>query len=306
MKKILKFLNEYKKWVFFTITLLCIDFVVEFIKVKDSLKDKLKTLISVIIIITITLILESLTEKIIKNQLKSREIVIPSLIWYIIKAIFLTLGTLIALERMGISLTPIITTLGIGSLAVALALQDPLKDLFSGINLTITKKIKPGDYIRLENGIEGIVEDISWNSTMIRQPSNNMIIIPNSTLTKSIITNYNLPSLDTLINIEVGVSYDSDLDKVEKITLEVAKEILKKFVGETEDFKPIVRYRSFGEYSINLIAILKAKSYQDQFIIRHEFMKELYKRFKKEGIEIPFPTKTVYIKNSTGTKDKEG
>ena len=212
------------------------------------------------------------------------------------KIFILLIGVLIILQTLGISITPILTTLGIGGLAVALALQDTLSNLFSGLHLVATKKIRVGDYIKLETGEEGYVVDITWRNTIIRQLPNNLIIIPNSKLSQSIVTNFYLPEKVLSVLIDVGVSYDSDLEKVERVTLEVAREVMREVEGGVPEFEPFLRFHTFDDFSINFTVILRAKEFVDQYRVKHEFIKRLKKRYDKEGIEIPFPIRTIYMK----------
>ncbi|MDL1956411.1 MAG: mechanosensitive ion channel family protein [Candidatus Desulfofervidus auxilii] len=213
----------------------------------------------------------------------------------LIKGLILVLGALVILHTLGISITPLITTLGIGGLAVALALQDTLANLFAGLHILASKKIKPGDYIKLESGEEGYVTDITWRDTTIRQLPNNIVIIPNSKLASAIITNYNLPQKEMSVLVQVGVSYDSDLEKVEKVTIEVAKEVMREVNGGVPEFEPFIRYHTFDDFSINFTVILRAKEFVDQYLVKHEFVKRLKKRYDEEGIEIPFPIRTVFL-----------
>jgi small-conductance mechanosensitive channel len=216
-----------------------------------------------------------------------------SLFKSIINIIVYLLGLLVMLESFGISITPILTALGVGGLAVALALQDTLSNLFAGIQITLTRTIKPGDYIHLISGEEGTVVDITWRSTTLLTQSDNMTVIPNSKLATTIITNYSLPKRNLQISIPVGVSYDSELDKVERITLEVGEEVMKEFGIET---KPLFRYKEFGPSAVNFKLTMDVNEYSQQYSMQHEFIKRLYKRFKAEGIEMPYPTTSVYLK----------
>ncbi len=203
---------------------------------------------------------------------------------------------LVILQTLGISITPLLTALGVGGLAVALALQETLSNLFAGLHILASKKLKPGDYIELDSGQTGTVQDISWRNTTLRTIGNNLVIVPNSHVASAIITNYAGPEKEMSLIVPVGVSYGSDLEKVEKVVIDVATEILKKVEGAVPDYEPKVRYNEFAESSINFSAILRIQEFTDQYVIRHEFMKALHKRFKKEGIEIPFPQRDVHIK----------
>ena len=217
-----------------------------------------------------------------------------SLFKSIINILVYSLGLLVLLQSFGVSITPILTALGVGGLAVALALQDTLSNLFAGIQITLTRTIKPGDYIHLTSGEEGTVIDITWRSTTLLTQSDNMTVIPNSKLATTIITNYSLPKQDFSITVNVGIGYGSDLDKVERITLEVAEQVMR---GLNINGSPTFRYKEFGNSSINFGLSMNINQFSQQYVLRHEFIKSLYKRFKVEGIDIPYPTTSVYIKN---------
>lgn len=216
------------------------------------------------------------------------------------KFIFFAVGGMIILDNLGISLTPLLTTLGIGSLAVAIALQDTLGNFFAGLHVKADRPIELGHYIRIESGEEGFVEHIGWRSTRIRMLPNNMVVVPNSKLVGSIITNYYLPERELAVLVQVGVHYDSDLEHVERVTIEVGKEILQTVTGGVSTFQPFIRYHTFSDSSINFTVILRAKEFVDNFLIKHEFIKRLQARYKKEGITIPFPIRTLYFANGIG------
>lgn len=99
------------------------------------------------------------------------------------------------------------------------------------------------------------------------------------------------------IVVPVGVSYNRDLDKVEKITIKVAKKILKKVPGAVRDFEPFIRYNEFSDSSINFSVILRVKEYTSKYLVVHEFIKELKRAYDKEGIEIPFPQRVLHFAN---------
>jgi len=213
-----------------------------------------------------------------------------------VRGIIILIAVLIVLETAGVSITPLVASLGVGSLAVALALQSPLANFFAGIQILADKPIEVGQYIRLDSGEEGYVTNIGWRSTTIRALPNNLIVVPNSRIMDAIITNYHLPQRELSILVQVGVHYDSDLEHVERVTCEVAKEVLTTVPGGKKDFEPFIRYHTFGESSINFTVILRAEEFVDGYLIKHEFVKRLHKRFKEEGIVIPFPIRTLDIK----------
>lgn len=214
----------------------------------------------------------------------------------IIRIIIFIIGALSVLKLFGVEITPLLAAVGVSGLAVSLALQDTLTNLFSGIQIILSNQILPGNYVRLSSGEEGYVADINWRTTKIRQLANNMVIIPNSMLTSAILTNYDDPAKELSILLDVGVSYESDLERVEEVTIAVAKEIMQEIEGAVPDNEPFIRYNAFQDFSINFTVILRGQEFVSQYLIKHEFIKRLHRRYKEEGIEIPFPIRTIYTR----------
>jgi len=200
---------------------------------------------------------------------------------------------LVILGTLGISITPIIASLGITSLAVALALQPTLENFFSGVQLVIDKPIRVGDYIELESGEQGFMERIGWRSTWIKMLPNNIVIMPNSKLSQSKIINYYYPEKELSVPVDVGVHYNSDLEHVERVTLEVAREILKSHKWGVDSYDPFVVYHTFDSSSINFTVMLRAEEYFNRFFIKSAFIKALHKRFSDEVIVIPYPIRAI-------------
>lgn len=216
------------------------------------------------------------------------------------RAMVVALGALLVLSNLGISIAPLITALGVGSLAVALALQDTLSNIFAGFYILINRQIRPGDYVRLDSGQEGHVMDVGWRTTRLHEPSNDIVIVPNSKLGQAIVTNFHLPELEFSFPVPVGVGYGSDLDRVEGVALEVAGEVQRSVEGAVPGFVPALRYQSFGDSSVNFVVVLRVRQFVDRALLIHEFIKRLHKRFARENIEIPFPQRVVHLeKNST-------
>ncbi|OFZ80225.1 MAG: hypothetical protein A2583_11520 [Bdellovibrionales bacterium RIFOXYD1_FULL_53_11] len=207
---------------------------------------------------------------------------------------------LIVLDTMGISITPILASLGIGSVAVALALQDTLGNLFSGFYMLLDKPIRIGDFIRLDGGLEGHVKRIGWRSTHILLLSNNMIVVPNSRLSSQIITNFNLPESESAFLVPLSVAYDSDLSKAERVLLETASQIMKKTDGGAVQAEPLVRFGAFGNHGIECNVVLRAARFTDSYLLKHEFIKAAHARLASEGITIPYPQTVVHM---AGTKE---
>jgi small-conductance mechanosensitive channel len=204
-----------------------------------------------------------------------------------------TVGLLVILNGLGLSITPMLTALGVGGLAVALALQEPLANFFAGVFITLAGQIRLGDYIKLDSGQEGYVADFSWRSTRLRMLPNNLVVVPNAKLAQAIVINHHLPSQDLAVLVEVGVDYSSDLAQVERVVMDTGRHVMAEVPGGVAEFEPFIRYHTFGESSIDFTVILRAKEFVDQYLVKHEFIKRLHARFSQEGIVIPFPIRTL-------------
>lgn len=209
--------------------------------------------------------------------------------WIVIVGI----GLLVILNGLGVSITPMLTALGVGGLAVALALQEPLGNLFAGLTTTAAGQIRVGDYVKLDSGVEGYVADFGWRSTRIRMLAGNLVLVPNSKLSQAVVTNFHLPANDLAVLVDVSVDYDSDLAKVERVTTEVAQSVMREVPGGVPEFSPFVRFHTFADSSINFSVIMRAKEFVDQFLVKHEFVKRLHSRYAAEGIVIPFPQRVM-------------
>jgi len=228
-----------------------------------------------------------------------------------VNVVVLGLGLLFVLRVIGVDISPLLAGGAIGGLAVALALQDTLSNLFAGLYMTIDKPVSVGDFIKLESGEEGFVEEIGRRSTKVRLWANSLVVIPNSKLSQSVITNYFLPAQEMSVYVPCGVAYDSDLERVERVTIEVAKEVMARVEGSSPDWEPVVRWQRFGDFAITFVTVLRVTDFATQYRLKSEFVKALHRRFQQEGIEIRFPIRTVIVRPSgsapeTGGGDQSG
>ena len=254
--------------------------------------------IHVLVILSVAIAMANLSGKIFRNFVQKSNLSIPAtgLANGILKGTILVIGFLIILSILGISITPLITALGVGGLAVALALQDTLANLFSGIHILVEKSVRVGDFIRLETGQEGYVDDITWRTTRIRMLPNNMVIVPNAKLAQSIVTNYYLPEQRMSLLIPISVSYEADPDRVEALLVEEATRAAAEVPGLLADPAPFVRFiPGFGESSLDFTLICQVSEFVDQYLAQHELRKRILRRFRVEGIEIPFPQRVVHV-----------
>lgn len=212
--------------------------------------------------------------------------------WLVPLAVYM-LGALTALDVLGVSITPLVAGLGIGGIAVALAVQPTLSNLFSGISLVSEGELNEGDFIELDGGPSGFVVGVSWRSTKILDRFNNLIMIPNSVLMESVMTNYYSDSMEMTVLVECGVSYGSDLERVESVSLEVANQVREEVDEAADDFEPVVRFNNFGESNIDFVIVMRAEDRVGSFVVRHEMMKRVHARFESEGIEINYPVRKL-------------
>lgn len=219
-----------------------------------------------------------------------------SLTKIVVNAGVLTLGLLILFQTVGIKITPILGALGVGGIAVALALQDTLANFFSGLQVMASKQINLGDYVQLDGGQEGFVSDIGWRAATLKMLNNNVVVVPNTKLAQAIVTNYSLEERDFAVRMTIGVAYDSDLEKVERVTIEVARDVMTRIEGTAKTFEPLVRFHTFAESTIQFNVIMRYEDYGAQFIAQHELVKALHTRYQREGIVIPFPIRTVLMR----------
>lgn len=270
------------------------------------LRESLKLIIAKILLATflasVTLVISRLAVGFIQLYSSKGEdgSQLTSLLENLTKLLVFLFGTLVIIQSLGISITPLLTALGIGGISIGFALQSTLANLFSGIGIITSRKVRLGDYIKLASGQEGYVTDIAWRQTVIRDIYENLIVIPNAKIVGDTFKNYHLPEKEMLIPIEVGVSYESDLEQVEAVTLEVAEEVRAKILGGVSKYKAFIRYHRFDYFSINFTVYLGVQEFYDHLLVRHEFIKKLYKRYQAEGIKIPFPIQNIYMPQRDG------
>jgi small-conductance mechanosensitive channel len=203
-----------------------------------------------------------------------------------------SIGLLLVVQTLGVAIAPVLTALGVGALAVALALKDTLENLFSGLQIIASGQIRSGDYIKLESGIEGYVTDITWRTTTVRDLSDNLVVVPNAKLAQTSFTNYALPERELSVSVQVLVPYDADLGLVERVTLEAARQILRE-TGAPPAFEPSLRFTELGNENVKLTVFLRASAFVDQFKLRSDFIKRLQARYRHERIAPPFPARTA-------------
>jgi small-conductance mechanosensitive channel len=194
------------------------------------------------------------------------------------------------------SLTPLLTAFGVGGIAVALALQDTLSNLFAGFYISISGLVRIDDYIKLSTGEEGYVTDINWRCTTMRTLANNMIVVPNNKLAQTIYTNYYLPEPRMGLSVSLSVGYDSDVDRVEAILLEETIAAAALVEGLLADPAPSIRFNPGpGDWALIYQVNFNVAKFADQYKVQSSLRKILFKRLQAEKVSMPFPTSTVHV-----------
>jgi small-conductance mechanosensitive channel len=223
---------------------------------------------------------------------------VTSLTQNLAELIVLIIGALVLLNALNVKVTPILTALGVGGLAVALALQDTLSNLFAGFYISVSGQIRLGDYIKLNSGEEGYLTDIGWRSTAIKAGLNNLIIVPNSKLAQAIVTNYSLPDKRVGASLQIMTDFESDPEQIERILLEEAKKALTEIEGMA-DAPPSVVLEPTGDWSLVFTIGFQVTEFSKQGGVKHALRKRIIKRFRAEGIPIPVPARAVYLHTAT-------
>ena len=216
---------------------------------------------------------------------------------FLVRLLFIILATIIILENLGVHLVALWTTLGVGSVAVALGLQETLSNAFAGLYIMADRPVGPGDYVKLDSGQEGYVVRIGWRATSLRTLSNNIVYIPNASLAKAVITNYSRPEERMSLGIPVSVAYGSNPNRVEKLLVEIAQEAARDGLeGLLSLPEPSARLiPGFGASSLDFSLNVQVRRFVDQYLVQSELRKRIIDRFAKEKIEMPFPTRTVLL-----------
>ncbi len=295
--------EQVRGWVIFWFMLGAIMYILPILSDVYPAIDKRVILITRIIgtlyIFSVTWVIAHIIAGLLEIRSKQDNTILPStsILGNIVKAMIYVIGFILILQTFGVAIAPLVTALGVGGIAVALALQPTLSNLFSGLQIIASGKMNIGDFVQIENGKRGIIHDITWRNTVLKTAENNLIILPNSKMSDSIVENFFLSDKEITFNVTLGVSYDSDLEHVEKVSIDVAKEVLNNHQMGINEFEPFVRFFNFGDSSIQLSIFLRVKEYADQFLIISDFIKALHQRYNKEKIEIPFPIRTLLMKD---------
>lgn len=213
----------------------------------------------------------------------------------VLVALIYGLGLLLVINTLGIPISPLIAGLGLGGVAVALAIQPTLSNLFAGTYVMTEGVVSPGDYIEMEGGIAGYVLEVGWRSTRLRTWGNNLVVVPNARFAETIITNYYEPEPPVNVYLTCGVSYSSDLARVEAVSMDVMNQMLETSPHGVKEYGAYFGFDNFGESNVDFWLFVQAKDRLASFELRSELINELHSRFDEEGIVINYPVRTLQL-----------
>jgi small-conductance mechanosensitive channel len=269
------------------------------IDVEPDVEELLAGVMSAVLIVSLTVWFAEVVVRLLVAVVPARPgqpSPVTGVVQNVVRTFVMLIGLVLLLGNFGISVAPMLTTLGIGGLAVALGLQETLANVFAGFQLTIARNIRIGDIVRLGDSEEAVLEDIGWRAARIRRLfTHATVVVPNARLANDIITNYDLPTPEVGVLVDVHLHYRSDLERVEVVCCEVATEVMHADVGGIPTHQPFVRYHLFGESAIELTVHLRAVGFRESLVVRHEFIKRLAKRFAAEGIVFAHPIRAINL-----------
>ncbi len=210
----------------------------------------------------------------------------------VVKTIIVILGVLAILGKWEVQIGPILGALGIGGLAIGLALNSSLANIFGGIQLILDRSLNVGDKVMLESGEVGVVLDVGLRSTKMKTYDNEVIFLPNSQLANARVKNFTQPDATIRVTVNFAVAYGTDVARVKSVVLDA--------IGELDDIlqepAPQVLFLNMGDFSLDMCARVWVDDYGKQFARKLEMTELVYNTLNNSGIEIPFPTRTVHMK----------
>tara|TARA_Y100000588_G_scaffold325040_1_gene358548 strand:- start:5054 stop:6166 length:1113 start_codon:yes stop_codon:yes gene_type:complete len=213
----------------------------------------------------------------------------------ILNVLVLTIGLLLVLDALGVSVSPLLAGLGIGGLAMALALQPLLSNIFASSYIITDASVAVGDFIQVAGGPTGVVEDIGWRAARIRTFDNNIVLVPNSELANSTITNFDSSDARADARVDSGVAYEEDLDRVEQVILEELNDLAANLDIVDPERTPLFRFSEFGDSNVGFFVKMRAKTWSDSFYLKHEMMKRIHSRLNREGIVVNYPARRLLM-----------
>jgi MscS family membrane protein len=210
----------------------------------------------------------------------------------IARVVVIGLVLLLIMDNWGIDITPLLASAGVIGVAVAFAAKDTVANLFGGVSVFLDRPYRVGDYVVVNEHYRGEVFEIGMRSTKIRTRDNVLVTVPNLVMVTNMVVNETGTDPHLRVRLPLGVAYNSNLEKVEQVLLDVADQ----HQAVSAKPKPTVRFRKFGESAIELELMVTISQPAERGRVVHELIKMIDQNFKKEKIEIPFPQRVVHLR----------
>ncbi|MCY4393034.1 MAG: mechanosensitive ion channel family protein [Chloroflexi bacterium] len=212
-----------------------------------------------------------------------------------VRVVVALVGMLVVLDSVGVAVGPLLAGLGIGGIAVALAAQPILANVFAGFYMLSDRSIAVGDFIELDGGPNGWVEDIGLRATQVRTFDNNLVLIPNSTLANATVTNFDSNAPPSGARVVCGIAYEEDLTRVEAVVVEELLGVIETVPEVDPEYEPYVRFTTFGESNVDFLMRLRSRDRRDVALVQHEMIKRVHARFAVEDITINYPARRLFV-----------
>jgi small-conductance mechanosensitive channel len=246
-----------------------------------------KNALIVLAVLSVTIFLARLAGSLIRAYLSQDNVVAPSATIFVnlARLTIWAIGLTFMLGALGVAIGPLVASLGVVGIAVSLGLQDTLANFFAGLQITLSRQIQPGQYIRLATTQEGVVTDVTWRNTTVRAPSNDLVIIPNSVMATTLITNFTADDEEHTEVVPFSVAFGSNLDTVKRIALDVARSVRDGQEAALDEFEPAVRFRAFGPEGVSAVVTIRVTRYEDRLPVVSDLVERLHRELAAAGIE---------------------
>jgi small-conductance mechanosensitive channel len=243
-------------------------------------------IVIIVAVVSVTLFLARLAGSLIHAYLSQDSVTAPSgtIFVNLARLVIWVIGLTFVLGALGVQIGPLVASLGVVGIAVSLGLQDTLANFFSGLQITLSRQILPGQYIRLSTLQEGTVVDVTWRNTTLLGPGNDLIIIPNSVIATTLITNFTAEDEEHVEAIPFTVSFGSDLDEVMRIALGVARSVRDAHIEAVDEFEPACRFRGFGPEGVSAVVTIRVARFQDRLDVVSDLIRRLHDELAEGGI----------------------
>jgi small-conductance mechanosensitive channel len=242
----------------------------------------------VVLVLSITVFLTRLAGTLTRSLVASDQSRLPSatIVLNIARFVIWVSGFMVALNLLGVDIGTLLTALGVTGIAVSLGLQDILRNLFTGLQITLTHQYEPGQFVHLQSGEEGEVIDLTWRETRLRTPTGDIAVVPNSVIGNTVVTNHSRGDELYVLAVEFKVAADSDLDRVVRVAVEAAGATAGASAEVEESFPTTCDVVSLAGAGATCVTRLGIKHYRRRRLAQDAYLRELQKQFVSEGIAL--------------------